>query len=166
MLNICSKMTPWADPLWSTQNCNFWSGWWMRQWPLLRVYAIVYSLIWYDSYCLYQASTDEDRLRTVQPPLRPCGQRTGIWAQTVHLMDKFGRWTKIIIWRWRIFDHEPSTSLTEKDDRPWLFVLDGRRWTVDEDRPSISRTDSDDEPLKYKNVDGGGRADRLTKLRQ
>ena len=29
--------------------------------------------------------------------IRPCEQRTEIWAQTVHLMDDFGRWTKIII---------------------------------------------------------------------
>ena len=47
---------------------------------------------------VHQASTDEDgRLRTVYPSIRPCGQWTEIWAQTDHLMDKFGRWTKIII---------------------------------------------------------------------
>ena len=39
-------------------------------------------------------------------------------APTVHLMDGFGRWTKIIILRWtsgRIFDHGPSTSWTDSD---------------------------------------------------
>ena len=36
----------------------------------------------------YQASTDEDgRLRTVHLSICPCGQRTEILAQTVHLMD-------------------------------------------------------------------------------
>ena len=69
-----------------------------------------------------QAYTDgDDRLRTVHPSIRPRGQRTKIWAQTVHLMDEFGRWTKIFILRWtsgRIFDHGPSTSWTDSDDRP------------------------------------------------
>ena len=37
-------------------------------------------------------------------------------------------------------EDRPSTSWTNSDDRPWLFVLDGRRRTVDEDRPSISWT--------------------------
>ena len=67
-----------------------------------------------------QASTDEDgRLRTVHTFIRPCEQRTENWAQNVHLMDKFGRWTKIIIWWWRsgrIFDDGPSTSWTDSDD--------------------------------------------------
>ena len=38
------------------------------------------------------------------------GQWTEIWAQTVHLMDWFGHWTKIIILRWTsglIFDNGP-----------------------------------------------------------
>ena len=50
---------------------------------------------------------------------RPSGQRTKIWAQTDLLMDKFGRWTKIIILRWmsgRIFDDGPSTPWTDSDD--------------------------------------------------
>ena len=71
-----------------------------------------------------QASTDEDgRLRTVHSSMRPCGQHTKIWAQTVHLMDKFGRWTKIIILRstnGRIFDHGPSPSSTNSDARSRL----------------------------------------------
>ena len=71
-------------------------------------------------FCPKQASTDEDsRLRTVYPSIHPCGQQTEIWAQTVHLMDEFGRWIKIIILRWmggRIFDYGPSTSWTETDD--------------------------------------------------
>ena len=52
---------------------------------------------------------------------RPCGQRTKIYASTVHLMDEFGSWTKIIILRWttgRIFDDGPSTSWTVLDDGP------------------------------------------------
>ena len=41
---------------------------------------------------------DEDgRLRTVYLSISRRGQRTEICSQTVHLMDKFGRWTKIII---------------------------------------------------------------------
>ena len=37
---------------------------------------------------LHRASTDEDgRLRTVHPSICPCGQRTEILDQTVHLMD-------------------------------------------------------------------------------
>ena len=70
------------------------------------------------------------------PSTRPCGQRTKIWAQTVHLMDKFGRWTKIIILKWtsgRIFDHGPFTSWTESDDRLtfWGGRLDGfGRWMM------------------------------------
>jgi len=50
--------------------------------------------------------------------VRPCGQRTKIWAQTVHLMDRFGRETQILILRWtsgRIFYHGPSTSWTDSD---------------------------------------------------
>ena len=61
-----------------------------------------------------QAYTDgDDRLRTVHPSIRPRGQRTKIWAQTVHLKDEFGRrtiknlkiwrevdrWTKVRPWR-------------------------------------------------------------------
>ena len=39
-----------------------------------------------------QAYTDgDDRLRTVHPSIRRCGQRTKIWALTVHLIDKFGQ---------------------------------------------------------------------------
>ena len=54
---------------------------------------------------------DEDgRLRTVYLSISSRRQRTEICSQTVHLMDKFGRWTKIIILRWmskRIFDDGP-----------------------------------------------------------
>ena len=57
---------------------------------------------------------DEDgRLRTVYLSISSRGQRTKIFSQTVHLMDVFGRWTKIIILRrtnGRIFDDGPSTS--------------------------------------------------------
>ena len=71
-----------------------------------------------------QASTDEDdRLRTVNPSIRPCGQRTEILAQTVHLMDGFEQRTEIIILRWtsgRIFEHGPSTSWTDLDAGPRL----------------------------------------------
>ena len=105
-----------------------------------------------------QASLD-DLLRTVHPSTCPCGQRSVVngprfWAQTVHLMDRFGQRTTIIILRWtsgRIFDHGPSTSWTEhgggrrthtqhgsstswteSDDGPWSFAINGQRWTVDE----------------------------------
>ena len=58
-----------------------------------------------------QTSMDKDgRLRTLHPSIRPCGQRTETWAQTVHL--EFGRRAKIIILRrttGQIFDHGPST---------------------------------------------------------
>ena len=43
---------------------------------------------------------------------------TDFWRWTVHLMDGFGRRTKIIILRWtsgRTFDHGPSTSRTDSD---------------------------------------------------
>ena len=45
--------------------------------------------------------SDEDgRLRTVHLSIRPCGRRTKILAQTVHLMDGFGRRTTKIFHRW------------------------------------------------------------------
>ena len=81
-------------------------------------------------YSLEQASSDADnRPRTVHPSIRPCGQRTEILAQTVHLMDRFGQRTEIIILRWtsgRIFEHGPSTSWTEMDgwtDDPLVSYL-------------------------------------------
>ena len=45
-----------------------------------------------EGYDQAQASKDEDgRLRTVHPSIRPCDQRSKIWARTVHLTDEFGR---------------------------------------------------------------------------
>ena len=84
------------------------------------------------------ASSDEDgRLRTVHPSTCPCGQWTKIWAQTVHLMEGFGRWTKIIILRWtsgRIVDHGLSDSRTDSDAfcgyRNEASVVGGRTRTV------------------------------------
>ena len=74
-------------------------------------------------FCPKRASTDEDgRLRTVNPSIRPYGQRTKIWAQTVPLMDEFGRQTMIICPRW-----------TEVDGgrRQTVHVMDGfRRRTI------------------------------------
>ena len=112
------------------------------------------------------------------PSNRPCWQRTENWAQTIHLMDKLGRWTKIIIWRWtsgRVFDHgryrktdydnllqvdggERSDGWTVHlidEFRPWLFFLDGRSWTVDEERPRIHLMDGFFENTKmWAEVDG------------
>ena len=81
-----------------------------------------------EGYDQAQASTDEDgRLRAVHPSIRPCGQRTKIWARTVHLMDKFGRWTKIFfkVDEWTDFLYRgPSTS--------WS-MSHGRIRTIDHD---------------------------------
>ena len=63
-------------------------------------------------------------------------QMTKIWAHTVHPIDKFGRWTKIIILRWtsgRIFDHGPWTSWTESNDRLRLTLRFLIRWTDSDD---------------------------------
>ena len=73
-----------------------------------------------------QASTDEDgRLRTFYPSIRSCWQWTEIWAQTVHLIDKFGRWSPMI---------GPRLSFEGgRVDRflPWTVHLmdEFRRWT-------------------------------------
>ena len=47
-----------------------------------------------------------------------CAQRTKIDAQIVHLMDRFGQWTKIIILR-----------LTDSHDGPLKIWNFGRSWT-------------------------------------
>ena len=130
-----------------------------------------FGAIWFLSgtlqlYCAKQASADEDgRLRTVHPSIRPCGQRTKIWAQPVHLMDKFGRWTKIIILKWtsgRIFYHGPSTSWTESDDRPRLSFWGGRvDGFLTMDRPLHGRIRTTDD-RNFHLMDGGGRVDRQT----
>ena len=121
------------------------------------------------------------------PSTHPCGQRTGsdrpphrrmrtldqdnnfmvdertnflFW--TVHLLNRIGRLTKIIILRWtsgQIFDDGPSTQWTDSDDGPWLFVIDGRRWTKT-DRPCHGRIQTTYHQ-KYKNVDGGGQMDEI-----
>ncbi len=69
------------------------------------------------------------------------------FIMAVHLMDKFERWTKIIIIRWtsgRIFDHGPSTSRTI-EITTWWTVVD--EWT---DR-RMKQTDGwmDDSPVSY-----------------
>ena len=112
--------------------------------------------------CVAQASTDEDgRLRTVYPSIRPCGQWTEIWAQADHLMDKFGRWTKIIIWRWT--------------NGPFFFTMDrpphGRIRTMDQDNnfevdqwPDFwlhGRVRTTDDKHFYQ-MDDGGRVDGQT----
>ena len=88
-----------------------------------------------------QTSMDKDgRLRTLHPSIRPCGQRTEIWAQTVHL--EFGRRAKIIIWRWTngpIFFtmDRPSDGRIRTLDQDNNFKEDDRTnfwsWTVDLD---------------------------------
>ena len=108
-------------------------------------------------HSLFQASTDEDgRLRTVYLSIHPCGQWTKIWAQTDHLMDKFGRWTKIIILRWtsgRIFDSMDGFGRrTINISTRWMMVDE---WTGRRMKQTDGRTDDpltffcEESPLDY-----------------
>ena len=57
-------------------------------------------------------SVAESRPPRTMTAVRGYGQLTKILAQTVHLINGFGRWTEIIILRWTsgwIFDDGPST---------------------------------------------------------
>ena len=93
-----------------------------------------------------------------------CWHQTKIWAQTVHLMDGFWHWTKIIILRWtsrRIFDDGPlkiwKVGQVDRwtEIRPWRPGVDygAKSWSVRTEKNQLTDRGGSQSPRTSRSVD-------------